>query len=81
MSIPPLINELNGNVALDDFEKATLLNLYFVNISTINDNDDAVPQCPSRTENILDHINISESDIVDAIISVKVNKVSGHDEI
>ena len=81
ISIPPLLNQTNGNIATNDFEKATLLNQYFASISTINDNNDDAPQCPIRTENILDNIVITESEIIDVINSLKPNKASGHDEI
>ena len=81
ISIPPLSDPVSGKIAINDNEKANLLNDYFVNISTIDDNDDETPPCPIRTQNSIDTINIAESDIVDVIKTLNTNKASGLDEI
>ena len=54
ISIPPFESDpVSGKIAIND----NLLNDYFVNISTIDDNDDETPPCPIRTQNSFDTIN------------------------
>ena len=81
ISIPPLVDLQSGNIAISDQEKATFLNNYFVDISTIDDADDDTPPCPPRTHNSIELINIHETDIVDIIKTLNTNKASGLDEI
>ena len=81
ISIPPLIDQQSGNIAISDKEKATLLNDYFVDISTLDDTNDDTPPCPSRTHNSIESINVNETEIVDIIKTLNTNKASGLDEI
>ena len=62
-------------------EKANCLNSYFASISTVNDNNIMLPECPLRTLNklVLDEITISE--VKDIIHSIDINKASGSDNI
>ena len=42
-AFPPLINDTNANIAVEDEENAELLNNYFTGISTTPDSDDDQP--------------------------------------
>ena len=81
ISIPLLSDPVSGKIAINDNEKANLLNNHFVNISTIDDNDDETPPCPLRTQNSIDTINVADSDIVHVIKTLNTNKALGLDEI
>ena len=80
-TIPPLINDTNANIAVEDEEKAELLNNYFTGISTIPDPDDDLPNFSSRTEHEITDFEITQENIIDIIKSLKINKAPGIDSI
>ena len=49
-AIPPLVDSNTSNIALEDADKANLLNNYFASISTIIDSDDDLPEFNTRTD-------------------------------
>ena len=81
VNIPPLLNPNTGEVVVSDLEKATLFNNYFANISRIDDDDSDLPYFPDRTVEFIENIDITESEIIDIIGSLKLNKASGMDDI
>ena len=82
--IPPLktTSETGEEVyAFTDLEKANCLNDYFVSISTVDDSNASLPPFTPRTENILKFLHIEESEIVDVVQTLIVNKAPGDDQI
>ena len=57
------------------------MNDYFVSISTVDDSNASLPPFTHRTENILNFLHIEESEIVDVVQTLIVNKASGDDQI
>ena len=78
--IPPLKMH-NGDYAFTDIEKASTLNDYFCTISSVDDSNTELPFFETRTNNEIADINILESEIVDKLGSLKVNKACGPDGI
>ena len=62
-------------------EKANRLNEYFVSLSTVDDSNASLSQFTPRSENTLNFIHVEESEIVDVVQTVIVNKASGDDQI
>ena len=82
--IPPLktTSQTGEEVyAFTDLEKANCLNDYFVSISTVDDSTATLPPFSCKTQNRLNYIHIEESEIVDVILTLNVNKASGDDQI
>ena len=82
--IPPLktTSETGEEVyAFTHLEKANCLNDYFVSISTVDDSNASLPPFTPRTENALNFLHIEESEIVDVVQTLIVNKASGDDQI
>ena len=83
-SIPPLKslpNDNQENYAFTDCEKANLLNNYFVSISTIANSDADVPDILPLSESFINHITLTEAEIVDVIDTLMTNKAVGDDLI
>ena len=80
-TIPPLMNDTNANIAVEDEEKAELLNNYFTSISTIPDSNDDLPDFNRRTEHEITDFEITQENIKDIMKSLKINKASGIDSI
>ena len=79
-TIPPL-KISDGNFAFTEEEKASAFNNYFRSISSINDENITLPHFELRTDSSLEIITISESEIVDILSNLKVNKACGPDGI
>ncbi len=81
--IPPLKNNdgNNDNYYFSDFEKANCLNNYFVSISTVNDTNATLPPFDLKTDQVLDMIVISESEVSDILKILLTNKACGNDLI
>ena len=79
-AIPPLCKS-DITYAFDVNEKATTLNEYFCKISTIDDTDVELPRFENRTESFLSDITVEQSEIIDILSILKVNKATGPDEI
>ena len=77
-TIPPL-NISGDNFAYTDLEKANALNDYFCSISTIDDTNIRLPAFQKRTNSTLSHITILESEVVDILRTLKINKAVGPD--
>ena len=77
---PPLksTNE-NGETfyAFTDLDQANCLNNYFPSISSVDHSNTNLPPFSSKTQNSLQSIHILESEIVDAIQTLQINKASG----
>ena len=57
------------------------MNIYFASISSVDDSITNLPPFSPKTQNSLHSIHILESEIVDAIQTLKINKASGEDQI
>ena len=57
------------------------MNDYFVSISTVDDSNASLPPFTPRTENTLNLLHIEESELVDVVQTLIVNKASGDDQI
>ena len=78
-SIPPI---LQGNVFITDFqEKANLFNDYFSQQCTVLDTGSILPPFVALTENFLDSVTFSESDITDIVKALNQDKAHGWDDI
>ena len=84
-NIPPLQNINNDpdftDTVYDDLDKCNLLNKYFSLISSVDDRNTDLPDFPSRTNNVIDSINITIQEIIDIIQILDPNKASGPDSI
>lgn len=80
-SIPPLFDPITNSIQIEDDKKANILNKYFVDISTIDENDTELPDFPLRTDKSISHIEFTENDIIDILTSLKSNKAIGIDYI
>ena len=79
-TIPPL-NKGNNSYACIISEKANVLNDYFSFVSTIDDNEVPLPHFENRTQSILSETNINNSEVIDILKTLKVNKATGPDGI
>ena len=75
--IPPLQNN-DGSYRFTDFEKAEELNSYFATI-TINETTFELPPFETRCD--FRYIQITESDVIDVLKILKLNKATGPDGI
>ena len=80
-AIPPLVDSNTSNIAIEDADKANLLNNYFASISTIIDSDDDLPEFNTRTDSEITGFEPTQVEIIDIIKSLKINKASGLDTI
>ena len=78
--IPPLRSD-NTNYAFSNEEKTNLLNDYFCGISSIDESNLALPNFDKRTNAVMPDIKILQSEVVDVLRILKVNKASGPDGI
>ena len=62
-------------------KKATALNEYFCKISTIDDADVELRRFENRTETFLPVISVEQSEVIDSLSILKVNKATGPDGI
>ena len=75
--IPPL--EKDGVTYYANKEKATILNQFFINQSTIEDNDD-VPDVPELLTNI-NQIHLSVEEVKNTLTKLSTAKATGPDQI
>ena len=84
-SIPPLRNSINDqntdDIDYDDADKCELLNNYLISISKLDKENVTLPQCDSKTDNIIHDIHIKEDEIIDVIQILDLNKATGLDKI
>ena len=75
--IPPL--EKDAVTYYTNKEKATILNQFFINQSTIEDNDD-VPDVPELLTSI-NQINLSVEEVKSTLTKLSTAKATGSDQI
>ena len=80
INIPPL-HKQDNTLAFSDFEKAQELNSYFASISTIDDTNTDLPYFEKRCNVDFTQIRITESEVVDVLKLLKLNKATGPDGI
>ena len=78
--IPPL-RTYNNEYAYTNEEKSEVLNNFFCTVSTIDDANVNLPNFELRTNNTLSNINILQSEVIDILNLLKVNKAIGPDGI
>ena len=78
INIQPL-HKQDNTLAFSDFEKAQELNFYFASISTIDDTNTDLPYFEKRCNVDFTQIRISESEVVDVLKILKLNKATGPD--
>ena len=64
-----------------DEEKAECLNSHFASVSSLDDSNAVLPPFIEHTDEVLDHINVTEEEINDVIVNLDPNKASGPDSI
>ena len=77
--IPPL--ESGGMTVVDDCQKANLLNNYFVEQSTVDDDNMILPDIPILKYPQIDDIIINQNDVYKLLCNSDVNKATGNDQI
>ena len=81
-SIPPLYDTANDSMIIKEDEKANSLNSYFANQSCIDDSLSFIPaENQEFTNNSLDSINVTPSEVLDVLKTLKLGKASGPDGI
>ena len=83
-SIPPLYTTDDSGTQkwhVTDEEKAECLNSYFASVSSIDDTNAVLPPLIEHTDQVLEHITVTEEEINDVIINLDPNKASGPDLI
>ena len=83
-TIPPLCStDTSGTQTwhVTDEEKAECLNSYFASVSSLDDSNAVLPPFIEHTDEVLDHINVTEEEINDVIVNLDPNKASGPDSI
>ena len=70
----------DGSICTDTKDKANLLNKMFSSYSEINDSDKRPPYLDFKTGSRLEQIYLSESDVLDSLQSLKINKATGPDD-
>ena len=78
--IPPLQKQ-DHTFAFTDLEKADELNSYFASISTVDDANIEIPNFNIRTDIDFTNIQVRESEVIDILKILKVNKATGPDGI
>ena len=79
-SIPPLVDPNTGEIVYDDDVKATLLNNYFASQSYIDDTYHDMPNVQCSNES-LNHLLITPTEVEDALKCLKTAKASGPDSL
>jgi len=79
--IPPLYDSESNSYLSDDCDKAAILNSYFCSVTDLNDDNVLWPPFQSRTNCILDNINILHSEVEDIIKILDIKKASSSDGI
>ena len=74
----PILETDNGLIESDQ-DKTEVLNDYFIQQSTINDFNASLPPFVPPVSNILNNINITQTEVLKAIKSLDINKASGPD--
>ena len=77
----PLLRTDNNEYAYTNEEKSEVLNNFFCTVSTIDDANVNLPNFELRTNNTLSNINILQSEVIDILNLLKVNKAIGPDGI
>ena len=83
-SIPPLCTtDPSGTQKwhVTDEEKVECLNSYFASVSSLDDTNAVLPHFTEHTDEVLEHINVTEEEINDVIVNLDPNKASGPDFI
>ena len=80
INIPPL-HKQDDTVTFSDFEKAKELNSNFASISTIDDTNTDLPDFEKRCNVDFTQIRITESEVVNVLKILKLNKATGPDKI
>ena len=84
-SLPPLLNILDEDTRdefiYEDNEKCELLNKYFCTITKLQEENVPLPNLEDRTDNVINHIDITNQEIIDIINSLNPKKASGPDKI
>ena len=78
--IPPLQKQ-DHTFAFTDLEKADELNSYFASISTVDDANIEIPNLNTRSDIDITNIQVRESEVIDILKILKVNKATGPDGI
>ncbi|PJE77993.1 hypothetical protein CI610_03077 [invertebrate metagenome] len=79
--IPTLVDPISERLLVDDKAKCNALNDYFCSITSIDDNNNDVPLLEPKTESSFELPVISQNDISDVLMNLKLGKASGSDEI
>ena len=77
----PTLQYADGSICTYTKDKANLLNKMFSSYSEINDSDRRPPDLDFKTGSRLQQIYLSESDVLDILKSLKINKATGPDDI
>ena len=78
--IPPLQKQ-DHTFAFTDLEKADELNTYFASISTVDDTNIELPNFNTRSDIDFTNIQVRESEVINILKILKVNKATGPDGI
>ena len=73
--------EYDDDIIESEYDKAELLNKFFTEQSTVDDSSSTLPEFISPSYDPLNTIEISASDVIQAIKRLDVNKASGPDLI
>ena len=73
--------ESGGMTVVDDCQKANLLNNYFVEQSTVDDDNMILPDIPILNYPQIDDIVINKNDVYKLLCNLDVNKATGNDQI
>ena len=77
--IPPLCKNINDSLAISEYEKATATPTFVK--SQILTPDNGVPFFENRTNTSVSGVVVSQSEVVDILSTLKINKVTGPDGI
>ena len=83
-SIPPLCTTDDSGTQkwhVTDEEKGECLNSYFASVSSLDDTNAVLPPFIEHTDQVLEHITVTEEEINDVIVNLDPNKASGPDLI
>jgi hypothetical protein len=79
-TIPPL--HYNNETITDDKEKADAFNIFFLSVTSLNDNNSELPpNNPVIAGNFIETIHITENDVLDQLKLLDTNKSYGPDGI
>ena len=80
-NIPPLQDDISGNILINDEDKANLLNKFFCSISNLENSEATPPDFERRTDKNLDVPFITIEEIKDVLEVLPLGKANGHDRI